>query len=101
MKEGRAKKGLRKEEEPGALETRNSGMAKIARKGEIWRAKSAAKAENGGVRSAEETVDAAQGKRVGQWREEAAVGNLRKSNPNRELYSFVYSLAYNYADDAE
>lgn len=27
-------------------------------------------------------------------------GKLRKSNPNRELYSFVYSLAYNYADDA-
>lgn len=35
-------------------------------------------------------------------RKKTAGENLRKSNPNRrELYSFVYSLAYNYADDTE
>lgn len=35
-------------------------------------------------------------------RKGTAGGKLRKSNPDRrELYSFVYSLAYNYADDAK
>lgn len=35
-------------------------------------------------------------------RRRTAGENLRRSNPDRrELYSFVYSLAYNYADDAE
>lgn len=39
---------------------------------------------------------------VEREKEETARENLRKSNPDqRELYSFVYSLAYNYADDAE